>query len=313
MIADIQIGFGGALPNSLRTCLFFSSPMAGGALLPSNPMFGVIAMKNISKGELVVSDHFVFAGRDTHDFRPKTKVCSHCFSDIKTWTARCCPDCMTMHCSKMCAKWASTYHYALCGLDFNWLDSWARGKDPESRDPYANQVTLLVRFLAYAADNLDVAPLNNIYLSRFTAGYRSNSVTMPLSFTAMVVQPTKILEHLGIDVFKDLRYDTWVIQVLLDRIVMNYGCVAPPDQGLPFFLGGLYSMFNHSCESNLFNDPDPESYRAVPRLFAKRDIGAGEELTVSYIPDGLPYEERCRGLMHWFDPCLCPLCQEERG
>lgn len=286
--------------------------MGADVLIPSNPMYGVIATKNLSRGKLVVADHFVFAGRDTHDFRPKNKVCSHCFSDIKAWPVRHCPDCMAIHCSKLCAKWASTYHYALCGLDFSWLDAWARGREPESRDPYANQVTLLVRFLAYAADNFDIAPLDNIYLSRFAAGYRSNPATFPLSFTAMIIHPTRILENLGIDIFKDLRYDTWVIQVLLDRIIMNYGCYAEAGKGLPFFLGGLYSMFNHSCDPNLFNDPDSASYRVVPRLFARRDIEAGEELTISYIKSGLPYNERRQSLVHWFDPCLCVLCEEHR-
>jgi len=310
VIAEVQLDFGGVPPILPRRCLFSPSQMNADNLVPSNLIYGVTATTSIARGELVISDHFVFAGRDVQDFRPKNKICNHCLGDIKTWTARCCPDCMTMHCSKICAKWASTYHSALCRVDFSWLDDWARNKT--SHDPYTNQVVLLVRLLAYAVDNIGTAPLDNLYLSRFTAGYRANPTTFPLSFIAMIVQPTRILDSLGIDIFKDHRYDTWVIQVLLDRIIMNYGCHARVGEGSPFFLGGIYSMFNHSCEPNLFNDPEHATRQAMPKLFARRDIQAGEELTVSYIALGLPYEQRSQSLITWFDPCLCTLCKEDR-
>jgi len=310
VITEVQLDFRGVPSILPRKCYFSPSRMKADNLLPSNLMYGVTATTNIAKGDLVVADHFVFAGRDVQDFRPKSKVCNHCLADIKTWTARCCPDCMTIHCNEICAKWASTYHSALCGLDFSWLDDWARNKG--SHDPYTNQVVLLVRLLAYASQTIDTAPLDNVYLSRFTAGYRANPTTLPLSFTAMVVHPTRILGSLGIDIFQDHQYDTWVIQVLMDRIIMNYGCHTQVGKGSPFFLGGLYSMFNHSCEPNLIDGPEHANRRAVPTLFARRDIEEGEELTVSYIALGLPYQQRNQSLITWFDPCLCEICEEDR-
>jgi hypothetical protein len=47
-------------------------------------------------------------------------------------------------------------------------------------------------------------------------------------------------------------------------------------------------------------------------LFAKRDIPAGEEVTISYVEETLPYEDRVELLSSPYQfVCFCSLCQQK--
>ncbi|KAI5864379.1 hypothetical protein GGS23DRAFT_564089 [Durotheca rogersii] len=68
------------------------------------------------------------------------------------------------------------------------------------------------------------------------------------------------------------------------------------------------SRFNHSCDPNLV-----WSTSWVPGYWqarANRDIEEGTELTISYVPAGLPHEERRKQLSrYWGFICACDLCE----
>lgn len=74
----------------------------------------------------------------------------------------------------------------------------------------------------------------------------------------------------------------------------------------------LPSLLNHSCEPNvdaLWRDGD-----ATLTLAARRDIAAGEELSITYIDADLPVAERRQMLHHGYGfNCRCPACLDEAG
>lgn len=112
-----------------------------------------------------------------------------------------------------------------------------------------------------------------------------------------IVVPQRILLTLGVDIFKDLRYDTWVLQTIWARIRNNaFGGVQEGPMGslTSFWVGPLYSFMNHSCEPNAESDDVAVTYRPVTApifrsstkaIIATREIRRGEEISVSYIAD----------------------------
>ncbi|KAL1838807.1 hypothetical protein VTJ49DRAFT_2200 [Mycothermus thermophilus] len=75
----------------------------------------------------------------------------------------------------------------------------------------------------------------------------------------------------------------------------------------------LVSRINHACKANAYTRFMPETLQVSIR--AARDIAAGEEITISYIPVGAPTSERAKKLSTWGFSCQCSLCQapaEER-
>ncbi|OAA65680.1 SET domain protein [Niveomyces insectorum RCEF 264] len=68
----------------------------------------------------------------------------------------------------------------------------------------------------------------------------------------------------------------------------------------------LGSRINHNCQPNTY-------WRYTPgylsqEVIALRDIERGEEVTHSYIPLGVVYEERQEQINGWGFRCTCPLC-----
>ncbi|OSC96407.1 SET domain-containing protein [Trametes coccinea BRFM310] len=82
--------------------------------------------------------------------------------------------------------------------------------------------------------------------------------------------------------------------------------------------GGLYvlhSHLNHSCAPNAsVRHLDQRTALSRITVLARRDIAAGEELTITYVNPNLPLEQRRRQLMEWgFGKCMCERCvREER-
>lgn len=66
----------------------------------------------------------------------------------------------------------------------------------------------------------------------------------------------------------------------------------------------LASRFNHSCSSNL----NHTGHGGKRMFYARRDIKMDEELTISYIHEGLPLDERQLELGRWFPKCRCVAC-----
>ncbi|KAM0937072.1 putative [histone H3]-lysine(4) N-trimethyltransferase chromatin remodeling SET family [Dioscorea sansibarensis] len=81
-------------------------------------------------------------------------------------------------------------------------------------------------------------------------------------------------------------------------------------QGTAFF--PLQSCMNHSCapSAKAFKRDEDRDGQAV--IIACRLISLGEEVTISYIDEDLPYEERQAQLADYGFICRCPKCSEEQ-
>eukprot|EP00759_Apiculatamorpha_spiralis_P012941 PhF_6_TR19784/c0_g1_i1/m.28847/K11426/SMYD; SET and MYND domain-containing protein len=112
-----------------------------------------------------------------------------------------------------------------------------------------------------------------------------------------------IQETLGAEMTAELLSDVFLFR-LLGRLVLNSQAC-----GLG---GGMYMLqanFNHSCIPNCIVEYTPNADIAVK---VTCDVGIGEELCITYIPEGLTYEEREEKLQPYLFQCDCPLCVKER-
>ena len=67
------------------------------------------------------------------------------------------------------------------------------------------------------------------------------------------------------------------------------------------------SLCNHSCDPNV--DVGFEDGSSRMTLRARREIEAGEELSITYVDAGLPRETRQRTLLQGYGfTCMCPAC-----
>jgi len=124
-----------------------------------------------------------------------------------------------------------------------------------------------------------------------------------------IVIPNEALQQFGIDVYADLRYDTWVLFAISARLDNNSwsnpSCAS---------LNPLFSLFNHSCEPNV-HWSSSRDHRTI-KITASRDLVKGEQLFVEYdsFEHDKPVAQRRKRLARWIDgPCLCMRCvREER-
>jgi hypothetical protein len=139
-------------------------------------------------------------------------------------------------------------------------------------------------------------PLKHPSIAALTANYESDDeLGRRWSLASNVDVPQRILTTLGVDIFKDLRYDTWVLQTIWARMVNNAG------GGIEEGVNGLiatrsvnpfYSFMNHSYEPNANAVDLSSTYppRTAPifkssslAIIAIKDIKLGEEIQVSYL------------------------------
>lgn len=73
-----------------------------------------------------------------------------------------------------------------------------------------------------------------------------------------------------------------------------------------------FSRFNHSCDPNADWGCTPTT-DSVLTVVTQRDIAAGEEICLSYIPLDGPLQNRRDRLVHWGFVCICPRCVQEES
>ena len=109
---------------------------------------------------------------------------------------------------------------------------------------------------------------------------------------------TGVLARLHLNAF---RVDIPRLDLSLDEQVQH-------GSGTAVYL--LPSMFNHECDPNV--DAVWRHGDAQLTLAARRDIAAGEQLSISYIDADQPVAERRRVLRHGYGfHCVCAACVEE--
>jgi len=97
-----------------------------------------------------------------------------------------------------------------------------------------------------------------------------------------------------------------ITRPVLDALGDDYSVCC---QGTAFF--PLQSCMNHSCQPNARAFKREEDRDGQATLIALRLISKGEEVTISYIDEDLPYEERQAMLADYGFRCRCPKCLEE--
>ncbi|CAK9142727.1 unnamed protein product [Ilex paraguariensis] len=93
---------------------------------------------------------------------------------------------------------------------------------------------------------------------------------------------------------------------LLDALGDDYSVCC---QGTAFF--PLQSCMNHSCLPNAKAFKREEDRDGQATIIALETIREGDEVTISYIDDDLPFEERQASLADYGFKCRCLKCLEE--
>ncbi|KKZ65575.1 hypothetical protein EMCG_08600 [[Emmonsia] crescens] len=250
----------------------------------------------------------------------------------------------------------SLYHHRACGKDWKWLHDSMRPNIASGRHEYLSHTheshgTLLSLLLREVFDiTLDRRKVNNRpnllaheidELMPLCAG-KDNDI-FPFSFSANIRVPFDILMCLGVDIFRDLTFDTWVIQSVLRKLVPNVIAwdshrrgldlpekekikhsrrrmngtlghnrsedLGPTFRDLYIFPG--MAMFNHFCPSisNVTWDWDS----VIPNriiLWANKAIFRDDELVLPYTSRQLSRRNAYRLFQ---TRCNCPLCNETYG
>jgi hypothetical protein len=255
----------------------------------------------------------------------------------------------------------SLYHHRVCGKDWKWLYDAARpniskGDGIEysgpffshSNEPHGTILNVLLRevfdITLHRQANQgrpNLLPHEIDELMPLTGAEDQPEQNFPFSFAANVKVPFDTLSYLGVNIFRDLRFDTWVIQLVLRKLLVNaipwdmdrrrdfddvktkksqidegkelndwaFNDIMPDFNDLYIFPGA--AMFNHCChdEHNVTWQWDEE----IPnRLLLRADtaIEAGEELRIMYSPSRLQPSQQNKLLG---GPCFCPVCDGRSG
>ena len=275
------------------------------SLAPIDDMLGMFATRSIRKGECILIDRTTTAAISSP---PSTPYCSNCYdSPLSSPIQAAC--CTTVFCSLTCHTLATTtYHRPFCGQDFSWLFSPASNLT-ENASPM--RPLLMQRFLALCVQaGVEQHPLDHPLIARLQPLADCGHLDV-FTLRESVATPILILEQLGVNVFKDQRFDTTVVHSIWTRLANNKAGSFDPKLGFVDEITPFLPLFNHSCEPNV--EYKKEDGTSTIRFFALRDIEEGEEIFDSYQDvEDLEREERVRRMWPWFEqPCLCPRCTRE--
>lgn len=172
---------------------------------------GMFATRDIKAGEIM----FDSTGPVGISPQQITDSCYNCFQRLPkkaTFTNKCCPT--TKYCSQACVDIAQeSYHSTLCGKDFSDLYS----DFHTSKIKYAQAPVFLalgwLRYLAIAV-NSKGHPLECQFFAQLTAQYGAAKPGVSWSLESNIKAPLKILQRLGVNVFENLEYDSWVLETI---------------------------------------------------------------------------------------------------
>jgi tetratricopeptide (TPR) repeat protein len=168
----------------------------------------------------------------------------------------------------------------------------------------------------------------------------------PFNMAANIKVPFDILESLGVDIFQRPEFDTWIIQIILRKLLVNAVPWDPRRQGevsdrlgndrdkklhtpevqfkhmqekesltdLDPSFANLYlfpglSIFNNSCADS--HNADWGYDKSVPNriiVWATKDIAQGEEIRIRYRNHAIKSQRRATRLLG--GPCRCPQCHK---
>ena len=314
LITLIQTEFTAASPK----CKLVRSPESNRPIRTSEPtdVLGIFASSDIAISEHLFADATVIGATNTL-LTPNEPTCEACCGTIspdgKTKVlAKCCP---AVYCSRQCQTRAmASYHEVLCGQDFGWLCEAAKPANDSSHPGLDGLVWLRVLSLCVQSD---CHPLQHPLLARLTAQYKSPTVHR-WSYEWNVDIPIQILRQLGVDVWVDHRFDTWVLQTIWARLINNRNVKMHHGRAV-VAVNPLFSFFNHSCEPNATwrSSMETSTGGTTVEITATRPMRKDEEIFISYCDDGakgkdLIKDRRQDLLMPWLgQKCECPRCERE--
>ncbi|KAL8674588.1 MAG: hypothetical protein Q9168_001031 [Polycauliona sp. 1 TL-2023] len=197
-------------------CTLSTSPVGDRSDTP-NDVYGIFASRYIDRGSLLLEDFTTVAASSSSVTAPSTLrnrfVCDNCCGMIPPSCTRrsFAPCCGAMYCDEYCRTMAlATYNRVLCKQDFEWLF-----KNVEHSHDIHNANLIgpkWLRILAICIQS-DVHPLEHPLFATLSS-LQDGDTTRRWSYMPSLVDPIKILQQLGVDVFSDPRFDTWTEDVL---------------------------------------------------------------------------------------------------
>ena len=270
---------------------------------PTNA-YGVFAIQDILKGARLLSDRSVYSATNMYN----GQFCAGCCGPINE--AGIIMDCCdAIFCCLGCHKDAmNSYHRILCGKDFTWLD----GPSKKATAEYSHALvpSLMLKVLATAIQQ-NTKPLRVTCVNTLDAGLGKNTLS---SFTMFenVVAPTKILQSLGVDIFTDVRFEPWALQMLFLRFENNKQGNQVGEQTW-CGLNPLFTMFNHDCDPAATWYPLNNKGGGALEVRANRDIKKGDQIFVSYVDISSSEEARRNTVQLYLGKiCECARCLRER-
>jgi hypothetical protein len=267
-------------------------------------MLGMFAAREARAGECILTDRTATGICST----PSSDSCSNCYArlpDIAVKT-ECCSE---SYCSAACLDLAmNTYHKAICGEDFAWLQEPARGL---THNASPLRPLLMLRLLAACVQaGMDKSPLDHPLIARLKPLANKDHLDV-FTLNESIVTPIRILEQLGVDVFANHNFDTEILHSIWTRLANNKAGSPDPRLGFVDEITPHIPLFNHSCEPNV--EWRRENGSTTIRFFAIKPIKKDEELFCSYLNiEHIPVEQRQEMLWPWFEgPCLCMRCEQE--
>ncbi|OXV05754.1 hypothetical protein Egran_06478 [Elaphomyces granulatus] len=134
------------------------------------------------------------------------------------------------------------YHFRTCGRNWRWLHDAMRlnwNDEPPTHFTHSNEIhgTVLSLLLREVIDitllrreqtgnpHLLAHEIDELLPLQGEKEWESSQ--FPFTLAANIIVPFDILRHLGIDIFRDLTFDTWVIQIVLRKLLLS---VVPGDE-----------------------------------------------------------------------------------
>lgn len=252
------------------------------------------------------------------------------------------------------------YHHRACGKNWTWLHDAMRPKlveedlrmNKDAQMHYTNEdhgtiLSLLLReVFDITLNRRETEGKPNLFaheideLMPLMGAEDLSAHNFPFSFAANVRVPFDILSCLGVNIFRDMTFDTWVIQLVLRKLLLNvipwdpsrrlidgvpkqsakdikenslrnlpeedFHEVDPTIRDLYIFPG--VAMFNNSCKPH--HNVIWEWDRGVPNrliLWTNRPIEKGEQLLIQYSNWRF---ETARSYQILGNPCYCPVCRD---
>jgi len=149
-------------------------------------------------------------------------------------------------------------------------------------------------------------PLDHHLLARLTPTYRREAPSCFVLEDDIAIM-NDMLQQLGIDIFANPDFDTWVLFALRARVDNNcwsnpiHTCISP-----------LFSLFNHSCEPNARWATQADGTTLI--VTVEQDVSQGEQLFLIYdqfARDDSLAKRRGRFRQWLDDDCQCSRCVRE--